>query len=114
MQVGKFVTRPSGGNRLSTTHSSSNQVLNQFLMPIPTLEPNGLLPNGIHDCSLEDISAQFTWNDHGAGLFGRFQRFLSMQIKPEFPYPIFFDGSFVTDKELPDDTVSCLIFPRSG
>ena len=73
-------------------------------MPIPTLEANGLLPTGIHDCSLADISAQFTWNDHRTGLFSRFIRFLEVELKPQFSYPIFFDGSFVTDKELPDDT----------
>lgn len=73
-------------------------------MPIPTLEPNGLLPTGVHECSLEDISAQFTWNDHRIGLFTSFRRFHDSELKPQFPYPIFFDGSFVTDKELPDDT----------
>ena len=73
-------------------------------MPIPTLEPNGLLPTGIHDCSLADISQQFTWNDHRSGLFSRFLSFLNTELKPQFPYPIYFDGSFVTDKELPDDT----------
>ncbi len=73
-------------------------------MPIPTLESNGLLPTGIHECSLSDISDQFTWNDHRSSLFTRFVRFLEAELKPKFPYPIFFDGSFVTDKELPDDT----------
>lgn len=73
-------------------------------MPIPTLEPNGLLPTGVHECSLDDISAQFTWNDHRSGLFRRFLNFLNAELRPQFPCPIFLDGSFVTDKELPDDT----------
>lgn len=73
-------------------------------MPIPTLESNGLLPTGVHECSLNDISDQFTWNDHRTGLFNSFRLFLESELKPHFPYPIFFDGSFVTDKELPDDT----------
>ena len=30
--------------------------------------------------------------------------FLNAELKPQFPYPIYFDGSFVTDKEIPDDT----------
>ena len=37
-------------------------------------------------------------------LFDRFQVFLDAELKPQFPYPIYVDGSFVTDKELPDDT----------
>jgi hypothetical protein len=73
-------------------------------MPIPTLEPNGLLPTGVHECSLSDISDQFTWNEHRTSLFTCFLRFLDAELRPQFPYPIFFDGSFVTDKELPDDT----------
>jgi hypothetical protein len=73
-------------------------------MPIPILEPSGLLPTGVHECSLDDINDQFTWNDHRTDLFTRFLNFLEAELKPQFPYPIFFDGSFVTDKELPDDT----------
>lgn len=73
-------------------------------MSIPTLESNGLLPSGVHECSLDDISAQFTWNDHRTRLFTSFRLFLVSEIKPKFPYPILFDGSFVTDKELPSDT----------
>ncbi len=84
-------------SRLSKVNYSS-------LMPIPTFEPNGLLPTGVHECSLDDISEQFTWNEHRSGLFVRFLRFLEAELRPEFPYPIFFDGSFVTDKEFPDDT----------
>ncbi len=73
-------------------------------MPIPALEPNGLLPTGIHACSLDDIDARFTWNEHRISLFTNFMLFLESELRPHFPYPIFFDGSFVTDKELPDDT----------
>jgi hypothetical protein len=73
-------------------------------MPIPTLEPSGLLPTGIHDCSLSDIVDTFTWNSHRSGLFAGFVNFLEAELKPQFPYPIYFDGSFVTDKELPEDT----------
>lgn len=74
------------------------------VVSIPTLESNGLLPSGVHECSLDDISAQFTWNDHRTQLFTSFRLFLVSEIQPHFPYPILFDGSFVTDKELPSDT----------
>jgi hypothetical protein len=73
-------------------------------MTIPQLQPNGLLPTGVHECSFADIGAQFAWNDHRSTLFSCFRRFVDAELRPQFPYPIFFDGSFVTDKELPDDT----------
>ncbi|MBK9027027.1 MAG: hypothetical protein IPN98_03870 [Propionivibrio sp.] len=91
------LARPSQVDRSPTEDYS-------LRMAIPTFESNGLLPTGIHECSLEEINSQFTWNNHRTGLFSNFRRFLDSELKPQFPYPIFFDGSFVTDKELPDDT----------
>jgi hypothetical protein len=52
------------------------------VMSIPTLESNGLLPSGIHECSLDDISAQFSWNDHRTQLFTSFRPFLVSEIQP--------------------------------
>jgi hypothetical protein len=74
------------------------------VVSIPTLESNGLLPKGVRECSLDDISAQFTWNDHRTQLFTSFRLFLVSESQPHFPYPILFDGSLVTYKELPSDT----------
>jgi len=73
-------------------------------MPIPELQDNGLLPSGIHDCSFDDIASSFTWNSHRRQLFDRFVVFVNAELRPNFPDPIFFDGSFVTDKPLPEDT----------
>jgi hypothetical protein len=74
------------------------------VVSIPTLESAGLLPRGAHECSLDDISAQFTWNDHRTQLFTSFRLFLVSELQSHFPYPILFDESFVTHKELPSDT----------
>jgi hypothetical protein len=95
---------PDVSTGLCGLHYARTHINYSQRMPIPTLESNGLLPNGIHDCSLADISAQFTWNAHRSSLFTRFVNFLNAELKPQFPYPIYFDGSFVTDKEIPDDT----------
>lgn len=73
-------------------------------MPIPLFESTGLLPSGVHNCSLDDIAHGLIWNDHRANLYDKFLAFLRSELRPDFPYPIYFDGSFVTDKELPDDT----------
>ena len=73
-------------------------------MSIPLFESTGLLPSGVHNCSLDDIAHGLTWNDHRADLYDKFLAFLRSELRPAFPYPIYFDGSFVTDKELPDDT----------
>ena len=67
-------------------------------------DDNGLLPNGIHDCSLEEIQIGLTWNAHRINLFQQFNSFLSVEIRPQFNLPIYFDGSFVTNKDNPEDT----------
>ena len=72
-------------------------------MPIPDLNSHGLLPSGVHDCSIPEIEAQFGWNGHRAGLLSDFKICFKNEIHVNFPYPLFFDGSFVTDKENPDD-----------
>jgi len=73
-------------------------------MSIPQLQQNGLLPSGVHDCTIEDIRTTFTWNQHRQQLFDSFVNFLKTELRPLFPDPIYFDGSFVTDKVTPDDT----------
>jgi hypothetical protein len=73
-------------------------------VPIPDLLRTGLLPEGVHECSLEEIRLRFTWNDHRISLYARFLDFFRAELRPAFLDPVFLDGSFVTDKELPDDT----------
>lgn len=73
------------------------------LMPIPKLDEHGLLPAGAHDCSLEEMTARFAWNDHRQRLMYAFARFLRSEIDDVFDFPVYADGSFVTDKEHPED-----------
>jgi hypothetical protein len=72
-------------------------------MPIPVFDLAGLLPVGIHDCTLGDVQSRLCWNLHREDLFRSFGAF-SAELRKHFPHPILLDGSFVTDKELPDDT----------
>lgn len=72
-------------------------------MPIPELDAHGLLPAGVHDCSLEEMTAKFAWNDHRERMVRSFARFLRTEIIDVFDFPVYADGSFVTDKERPED-----------
>lgn len=72
-------------------------------MPIPALDGHGLLPAGIHDCSVEEMRASFGWNEHRQKLICGFTHFLSIEIWGVFDYPVYADGSFVTDKKCPND-----------
>ncbi len=75
-------------------------------MPIPEFTEDGLLPNSIHDCSLEELE----------GVFGRFQRTdcrinLTRKLKEYIQElqrtglgtELIIDGSYATRKDNPSD-----------
>jgi hypothetical protein len=74
-------------------------------MSIPDFNQYGLLPDGIHICSLHDVQNKLTWTDKRSKLFERLTIFLNTELLRHFPVEtIYLDGSFVTDKDCPDDT----------
>ena len=72
-------------------------------MPIPDLDSHGLLPPGVHDCTLAEIGQTFSVNNRRQKLFQYLISCLKIEIRPSFHEPIYVDGSFVTDKDEPDD-----------
>lgn len=72
-------------------------------MPIPTWNEYGLLPEGIHDCAMDEVRDRFGFNAYRqhliAGLAGAI-RWLGTMPPIE---SLILDGSFVTDKERPSD-----------
>lgn len=72
-------------------------------MPIPELNQNGLLPTGVHDCTLAEIAGFFGANAHRKRLCQNLVACLEQDIRPLFSHPILVDGSFVTDKDEPED-----------
>jgi hypothetical protein len=75
-------------------------------MAIPDLDVEGLLPPGIHDCSVDEISsrfAQFQGSERRFRLFEKLQAFVAEARKTGFVVQLVIDGSFVTAKPVPSD-----------
>ena len=73
-------------------------------MPVPALDAHGLLPLGVHECSLDEIQAAFCWNAHRTSLFQGLQDFIDQCWRPlGIRADFWIDGSFTRKKELPDD-----------
>ena len=72
-------------------------------MSIPKFDKHGLLPRGIHDCTLMEIGNFLVGNSHRQNLFKNLTNCICNEIRPLFDEPIYINGSFVTDKEDPDD-----------
>jgi hypothetical protein len=80
-------------------------------MPIPGLDENGLLPSGVHDCTLEELNERFG-NDRlvdnkvspcRSRLYTRLCEYVREIRRLKYVVSLLVDGSFVTDKPQPED-----------
>ena len=75
-------------------------------MSIPALNQDGLLPVGIHDCTLDEIKARFgnfQVTDQRPHLLAKLESFLAEVRAAGLVRSILVDGSFVTTKPDPSD-----------
>ncbi|MCI0358725.1 MAG: hypothetical protein L0211_09610 [Planctomycetaceae bacterium] len=75
-------------------------------MPIPALTADGLLPDGIYDCMLDEIRDQFgsfQRTDRRCRLFERLEAFVRTAKTSGIVVAVVVDGSFVTGKDAPSD-----------
>ncbi|MDX1943957.1 MAG: nucleotidyltransferase domain-containing protein [Pirellulaceae bacterium] len=75
-------------------------------MPIPSLNADGFLPEGIHDCTLDELEArfgQFQDSDRRCRLFEKFREYVREARSSGVVKSLFVDGSFATGKPNPSD-----------
>lgn len=75
-------------------------------MPIPLLDEHGLLPPGIHECSLAEIEerfAGFQGSDRRIRLFEKLRSYVAEVRFADLARALIIDGSFVTAKPDPGD-----------
>ena len=67
-------------------------------MPIPAVIEGGVLPEGIHESSLEEVRSMFAASGERARLLDRFDQFLDRlgEFTPGMNITIYLDGSFIT------------------
>lgn len=83
-------------------------------MPIPQFEENGLLPAGIHDCTLAEIAARFgifQGNEQRPRLMAKLEAFFAEVRASGIVRAVIVDGSFVTGKRDPGDIDLVLVLP---
>lgn len=72
-------------------------------MPVPDFTDNGLLPAGIHGCSLAEAEEVLSSNPRRAEIWQGLLRFIDWADPLPPPTSMLIDGSYVTDKPLPGD-----------
>jgi hypothetical protein len=81
-------------------------------MPIPPFNEHGWLPEGIHDCTLDEVSSRFGLfqeSDQRPRLWAKFVEFLIEVRRTGLVRRVMLDGSFVTAKSDPIDIDLLLI-----
>jgi predicted nucleotidyltransferase len=85
-------------------------------MAIPTLNADGILPEGIHACGLDEIKARFgsfQGSDRRPQLFAKLEELIGEFRKSSLIAALVVNGSFVTGKAAPND-VDVLIVLGTG
>jgi hypothetical protein len=75
-------------------------------MPIPALDQDGLLPVGVHECTLSEIRSRFgsfQTSDQRPRQFARLETFVAEASATGLIRVLIVDGSFVTQKPSPND-----------
>lgn len=70
---------------------------------IPPFDDFGLLPAGVHECTLAEAAEYLVFNDHRQLLWANLIHFLTELREADMAYPIFLAGGFASAKTLPDD-----------
>ena len=73
-------------------------------MSIPERNPQGLLPPGIHDCTLEEVGQRFgcfQWSDRRPNLYKRLLEYVRELQGAKIAEALLLNGSFVTGKPNP-------------
>ena len=83
-------------------------------MPIPTFDEYGLLPVGVHDCTLAEVRSRFgsfQTTDRRPGLFQKLELLIAEAQAAQFVHNLLIDGSFVTAEPEPNDIDLVLVLP---
>lgn len=72
-------------------------------MPDLAFDKYGLLPVGIHECTMEEVKSLLAWNDRRRQLTSQLQEFIEIELSMRFSMipPLVLDGSYVTNKDKP-------------
>lgn len=72
-------------------------------MPMPAFTDRGILPEGVHTCTLLEAQQNLCTNEGRSAIWNGLIDFLTWALQLPQPDAYLLDGSFVTDKPLPHD-----------
>ena len=85
-------------------------------MPTPDFDEHGLLPVGVHDCTLAEIAARFgvfQGSEQRPRLMAKLTGFLKEVRVSGIVCEVLVDGSFATDEPSPNDIDLIVVLPST-
>ena len=82
-------------------------------MNLPPFTYHGLLPEGVHDCKLEDLHERIVTNPQREVLWGRLGAFLQWAKSTDQFICAYIDGGFITNKIFPED-IDVILQPKAS
>lgn len=85
-------------------------------MPIPPFNNHGLLPEGVYDCTLDEVQKRFggfQGSDRRPQMWARFREFLQEAKTSGLVESLILDGSFATAQPEPNDIDIVLVVAAS-
>jgi hypothetical protein len=82
---------------------------------IPELD-DGVLPDGVHDCTLDEVEAafgRFRRSDRRIQLTARLKAYFADAVRSGVVAAVYIDGSYVTAKDEPDD-IDLIVAVKAG
>ncbi len=89
--------------------------LRLVFMPIPELNEDGLLPEGVFDCTLDEIGVcfgRFQKTDRRGQLFAKLCDLVDEERRAGLAVALMIDGSFVSSKPDPGDIDLVIVLPE--
>jgi len=72
-------------------------------MKLPSFNKNGILPRGVYECQFSEAKNLLVRNEKRKSLWDKFEQFLNWIRPMNFFEYVYIDGSYITDKEEPND-----------
>ena len=83
-------------------------------MPVPSFTEEGVLPEGVHDCTLEELQQTLGGTNQRRRLIGQLRDYAQRLHGAWGGVRVIIDGSFITSKEAPNDVDVVVLINELG
>lgn len=81
---------------------------------LPDFDEYGFLPSGVYDTTIQEVQRRFCTNEQRVQIFSRFEDYVNEVSVFGMQFACYLDGSFISDKDDPQDLDVVIDIPDSN